>query len=62
MDGEVKVVINYDRIARFLGDTMMKSEKSLACVINSSERSDFLRFYVYLCQMLDILYLSFKQH
>ena len=45
MDGEVKVVINYDRIARFLGDTMMKSEKSLACVINSPKGvifSDFM--------------------
>lgn len=26
---------------------------------NSSERSGFLRFYVYLCHMSDILYLSF---
>ena len=36
-----------------------KRIKSLACVINSSERSDFLRLYVYLCHMSDILYLSF---
>ena len=35
---------------------------SRACVINSFERSDFLRFYVYLCHMSDILYLSLKQH
>ena len=39
-----------------------KRIKSLACVINSSERSDFLRFYIYLCHMSDIPYLSFKQH
>ena len=31
----------------------------IPCVIKSSERSDFLRFYVYLCHMSDILYLSF---
>ena len=40
----------------------LKRIESLACVINSSERNDFLRFYVYLCHMSDILYLSFKQH
>ena len=27
----------------------LKRIESLACVINSSERNDFLRFYVYLC-------------
>ena len=37
----------------------LKLIKSLACVINSSEMNDFLRFYVYLCHMSDILYLSF---
>ena len=31
----------------------------IPCVIKSSERSGFLIFYVYLCQMSDILYLSF---
>ena len=34
--------------------------KKKACVINSSEKSGFLRFYVYLCLMSDILYLGFS--
>ena len=34
--------------------------KKKACVINSSERSGFLRFYVYLCLMSDILFLGFS--
>lgn len=39
---------------------IVERRKRLACVINSSERSGFLRFYVYLCLMSDILYLGFS--
>ena len=39
-----------------------KSAKCLACTINSSERSVYLSFYIYLCHISDILYLSFQQH
>lgn len=45
---------------RFLHLTLSVIRKRLACVINSSERSGFLRFYVYLCLMSDILYLGFS--
>ena len=36
-----------------------KSAKCLACTINSSERSVYLSFYIYLCHISDVLYLSF---
>ena len=45
---------------RFLRLTLSVIRKRLACVINSSEKSGFLRFYVYLCLMSDILYLGFS--
>ena len=45
---------------RFLRLRLSVIGKSLACVINSSEKSGLLRFYVYLCLMSDILYLGFS--
>ena len=47
-------------VLRFLRLRLSVIGKRLACVINSSERSGFIRFYVYLCLMSDILYLGFS--